>query len=524
MFGTMDTLSLLSILSGYGVSVILLFIYMGERKKRKRMYSEVLEHKWAYRVLQSDITEASQDLYRYRKDFNHIKHYDSLTGLPNGVLFTKDLSALLQKPDSKGDGDANGIGVILINIDNYKNTVNTIGYDHGNQLLILISEYLKAILNEAETGNGDHPHGLYHLGSDKYVILIDHLDGKQDSDNLLTLIENRFDKSFEIGDKLVYITLSIGVAIYPKLPDTNQKHTLSDIINAAEIALHESKKTGKNKYTYYEQRLSQRLLRNTQIEKHLHQALVNNELTVVYQPQINLSNETVAGYEALLRWNNPVLGPVSPSEFIPIAEESLLMDRIGEWVLRHVCQQNKHWLDHGMRKRIAVNISAVQFEQEHFFDTVVDILQETGLPAVLLELEITETALIHSVDRCRVKLKMLQEMGIVLALDDFGTGYSSLNYLRRLPISNLKIDKSFIDDLENGEDAHALLDGMIKLASSLKLNVIAEGVETSEQVEILRAAGCDIVQGYYYSKPVPAAVLDTLYSPSKQDTNIGRLR
>lgn len=412
-----------------------------------------------------------------------LAYYDGLTKLPNKTSFSDKLCEIITSNSKSAK-----FALLFIDIDRFKEINHTLGHHYGDQLLVLITAILQNMIPPACT--------LYRWCGDEFVIIYEDFEDKLPPAKVAENVLAGIRPAFEIDGKKAHITLSIGIALYPE-----DGCTLSDIIKSAEIAMYNSKDSGRNQYAFYTKETHTRLCRKSLIEKHLRTAIENEEFTVLYQPKYSLISREIVGYEALLRWDNEELGQVSPMEFIPVAEESGLILFIGNWVLKTACLQNAQWVQEGICYPVAVNISPMQFEQSNFSEVIQNILRETKLLPQYLELEITETILIKSVEKSIRTIKSVKEVGVGVSLDDFGTGYSCLNYLKLLPINSLKIDKSFIDDLSTCKSSRTILQGIVQLAHTMNLEVIAEGVETANQREILKEIGCDIVQGFYFSKP-----------------------
>jgi EAL domain-containing protein (putative c-di-GMP-specific phosphodiesterase class I) len=309
-----------------------------------------------------------------------------------------------------------------------------------------------------------------------------------------------------IDDYEVALTPSIGIAMYPR-----DGANLTELKKHADVAMYYAKTMGRNGYRFYAESLNENAMRFLKIEGCLRNALNNHEFSLHYQPQVCLKNNKIISVEALLRWESPDLGNVTPSEFIPVAEDSGIINDLGEWVMREACVQGKEWMDAGMQDfKVSVNLSSIQFKRASLLNMIQRALDDSGLPASLLEVELTESAIMNDIDHNIIRLNQIRDMGVAIALDDFGTGYSSLSYLKRFPINTLKIDRSFITTIASDLDDAAIVEAIIALASTLKLTVIAEGVETYEQFEALNRFHCDIIQGFYFSKPVPAEHITTL--------------
>jgi diguanylate cyclase (GGDEF)-like protein/PAS domain S-box-containing protein len=419
--------------------------------------------------------------------------YDSLTKLPNRTLFMNRLNEQLELSNLKNAEGA----VFFIDLDNFKNINDTMGHDYGDKLLMYLAKQFESLIDEKDT--------ICRLGGDEFILLHPYFKESEVeyyAKRLLAL----FNKAFKIDGKQMYITASIGVALYPKDGiDTNT------ILKNADSAMYKAKELGKNRFMLFDPEMYLKLERKTCIERILRTAIENNELSINYQPQYDAQNNEIFGFEALLRLNSKELGFISPLEFIPIAEECGYITKLGQWVLKESCRQSVKWLNAGYKfKSISVNISSVDIQQPDFLENIKEIFQDTGISPNIVELEITETVLMQSLDSSIEILRKLMNMGIRIALDDFGTGYSSLSYLRKIPISTLKIDKSFIDNITSNKKEESIIKNIIQMAHSMDLKVVAEGVETEDQLSILKERKCNYIQGYYFSKPLPASDVEKL--------------
>lgn len=386
---------------------------------------------------------------------------------------------------------------MFLDLDHFKEINDSLGHNFGDMLLIQLAQRLKSILREEDT--------LARLGGDEFIVLLPDIDVSGAAKVAEKLMEN-ISQPFTVEKNELTVTASIGMALYPA--DGLDMETLS---KNADAAMYRAKEEGRNTYSFFTEEMQTVSARNLQLSNALYHALARNELYIVYQPQIFLKTGHIIGAEALIRWQHPEFGTVSPAEFIPIAENNGLILSIGEWVLRSAAAQLKNWLDSGLSPIIvAVNLSAIQFRHPNLPELVTRILDETGLPPEYLELELTEGVAMHNPQAAISIMNNLHKRGIRMSIDDFGTGYSSLSYLKQFKIYKLKIDQSFIRDISIDTGDRAIVDAIIHMAHSLGLQTIAEGVETVEQLDYLRNQGCDEIQGYYYSRPLPSEQFESL--------------
>lgn len=438
--------------------------------------------------------ETMEKLRASEEQIQYLAFYDPLTGLPNRSLFLEKSGAVLAKPMGQRYRGA----TFFVDMDNFKAVNDTIGHAAGDELLKTAAQKIRASMPEYDI--------VARWGGDEFIILQPDIGSVEDAAGTADRILEVFRSAWIVGGHEFYLTASIGISIYPE--DGNDIHIL---LRNAETAMYKAKELNKNNYQFYEEQMNTMVLRKVSMENELRHAVENGEFVVFYQPQIDMKTGKMAGMEALVRWLHPLKGIVAPADFIPVAEETGLIVPIGEFVLKTACGQVKSWMEKGCPPlSIAVNISALQFGQKDFVGKVKEILDEVGLEHHYLELEITESTFIGSMDSTVKILNELREMGIKVSLDDFGTGYSSLNYLRRLPIDRIKIDKSFVDDLRNNPQDDVVNGAIILLAQKMKLEVIAEGIETFEQYVFLRDQNCDLAQGYLFSKPLPAHEMEKL--------------
>ena len=433
----------------------------------------------------ADIAERKQAEERMR----HIAQTDSLTGLPNRLTLQIRLAQLL--PEARRHQWQ--LAVMFIDLDRFKIINDTLGHQVGDELLRDVAIRLSRVVRETDF--------VARLGGDEFVILLPAISGPADAAIIANKIIGALSSSILTGNHELHTSPSIGISIFPD--DGSDGDT---ILKNADTAMYHAKSAGRNNYQFYAAEMNQTASERLDLEHKLRHAISRNELALCFQPQFSADGSHATGVEALIRWHHPTDGMISPIRFIPIAEETGLIVEIGEWVLRTACHEMKKWIDAGLKPvRVAVNVSARQLRRRDFCEVVAGVLAESGLPAELLELEITESSVMENPEEAIEILQRIVRMGVTLAIDDFGTGYSSLAYLKLFPIDHLKIDRSFVADIEVDLNDRAIAFGTIALAHSLGLNVIAEGVETADQLELLRSNGCDEVQGYLFSKPLNSA-------------------
>lgn len=429
---------------------------------------------------------------RTQRHAHNLAYSDALTGLPNRLKFNEYLTQGLQQAGKNG----NALAVLFLDLDRFKFINDTMGHEAGDELLRLIALRLKGCVRTDDC--------VSRLGGDEFTVLLDDLPTPAIAASVAQNICRTVSAPLVLKDQEMVVTASVGISVYP-----NDGQDISSLLRHAETAMYRAKQSGSG-FCYYEPEMESAVSDRLKIENDLRRAIERKEITVFYQPVIAADSGNMVGVEALVRWLHPEQGLVSPAAFIPIAEETGLILPIGEHVLRTACQQIRNWLDMGAGPlHVAVNLSVKQLEQPDLVQIVRNILDDTRLPADALVLEITESVLVN---RERDTLKVLDDLralGISLSIDDFGTGYSSLSYLKHLPADNLKIDRSFIQDIPKDQDAVAIVTGIMALAHSLRLTVIAEGVETAEQQATLTGLKCDCLQGFYFSKPLPAEVIET---------------
>jgi diguanylate cyclase (GGDEF)-like protein/PAS domain S-box-containing protein len=430
-----------------------------------------------------DITERNENAARLRQMATH----DPLTGMPNRAAFMDHLAGAIERADVSEDR----IAVLLINLDNFKSVNDGLGHDVGDQLLISAGKRMeKGLQNKGF---------VTHLGADSYGVIVEEIHTEEDARALANQVLGLIAVPFDIDTNEIFMSASIGIGLYPVIADD---HT--DLMRKVDTAVHHAKDLGRANFQFYTSELSSNVKRRMQIEAGLRSALENDEFTVFYQAKVDLEQRRITGAEALLRWTSPDLGFVSPEEFIPVAEATGLVVPIGDWVLRNACQDAVGWseyTDHPVQ--VAVNLSAMQFLQGDLIADVKSALSDSTLPATRLDLELTESMLVENPDKTIKTLLQLKELGISISMDDFGTGYSSLSYLTKFPLDTLKVDRAFVMNLPDDPDAVAIASAIVSMAHELHLHIVAEGIETDDQMGFLQNLGCHVGQGYLFSKPIP---------------------
>jgi len=428
------------------------------------------------------------------RQITHSAEHDFLTGLPNRMLLNDRIGQAI----AMAQRDLMPVAVLFLDLDGFKHVNDSLGHPIGDKLLQSIAKRLVDCVRASDT--------VSRQGGDEFVVLLSQAEHQEDAATIASRLLRAVAQSHAIGQHDLHITTSIGVSVYPD--DGADAETL---IKNADTAMYQAKENGRQSFQFFKPAMNARAVERQSIEESLRRALERREFALHYQPKISLTTGAITGVEALIRWTHPARGLIAPAQFIPIAEDSGLILPIGNWALRQACTQARAWVDAGLPAvSMAVNVSAVEFRDEGFLDGLSVILSETGLNPNSLELELTETVLMKRVDATATILRILRQRGIRVAVDDFGTGYSSLSYLRKFPIDALKIDQSFVRQITTGGDDVAIVSAVINMARSLKLRVIAEGVETREELEFLQAHRCDEAQGYYFARPMPAGQLASM--------------
>ncbi|GJJ01661.1 hypothetical protein RugamoR64_21990 [Duganella rhizosphaerae] len=436
----------------------------------------------------SDITKAKES----QEKLDHLAHHDPLTALPNRLLFHDRLQHALLRAARDGEQ----LALLFIDLDRFKNVNDTLGHHIGDELLKQVAKALLERLREGDT--------LARLGGDEFIVLLENIENQFGASQVAEKLVQMFEQPFMVAGHELFVTCSVGISVFPE-----DAVDLNMLIRNADVAMYQAKARGRNGYSFYTPSMTGEGVERLRLETFLRRSIEKDEIFLNYQPQVEIDTGRLIGVEALVRWNHPELGLIPPIRFIPLAEDTGFINQLGKWVLEEACRQMMRWQEAGLHvPKMAVNLSAKQFERGSIVNMVADILHETGLAPDRLQLEVTESVIMNTGD-AMVFINDLHSIGVGLAIDDFGTGYSSLAYLKQLPVQTLKIDRSFIKDISTDVNDEAIAIAIIQLGKSMNLSVIAEGVETEEQAAFLLRHGCRLAQGYFYSKPVAAQDLLT---------------
>ena len=484
------------------VAVVLMLMFVGlvrhgyrvalhkEREQNERLQDEI-DHR----------RRVEQELRENEHRFDHMAHHDALTGLANRRLFTAHLDHALATARREGSR----LAVMFLDLDRFKTVNDSLGHETGDKLLVEVSRRLLDAMRQTDT--------LARMGGDEFAVMLERVDDDLQVSNLAERVIKTLEAPIRIGEFELKAGASIGIAVA-----FNDGTTSDELLKNADTAMYRAKENGRGRFEYYMPELNARAQVRLLLESSIARAIDRDELELYYQPQVSLVDGSLHGAEALLRWNHHELGTISPAEFIPIAEESGLIVRIGEWVLHEACRQARRWIDMGHGNfTIAVNLSARQFHDGGLMEKVRAALAASGLPARCLELELTESLIMDHPEESIELLHQFHDLGISTSIDDFGTGYSSLNYLRKFPIHRLKVDRSFVCDIQDPDDAR-IVETIINLAHGLELEVVAEGIEEASQFDFLRQRSCALGQGYLFSPPIPAEAFTRLFiDPQREE-------
>ncbi len=502
-FETYQTL-VISVLSAFVVAWIFIAVLLFYIRRIRRMKKELSDNHEELVQLYEELTASDEEMRQQydeilsinekirigEEKLAYLAYFDSLTGLPNKLSLYENANYIFVPGRGKS-------ALLFIDIDNFKYVNDAMGHAFGDQLIIGVCERIKHL-----AGGGDH---VYRLSGDEFILILENTSGREAAQKFASEILLKFNEEFCILDSNLHISLSIGIVLYPE-----HSTDFEQLLKYADIAMYRAKEKGKKNYVVYDESLNEVFTERVSIEKYLHTALEHDEFEVYYQPQLDLKAKKITGFEALLRWKSPVLGNVSPLKFIQVAEDTHLIIPLGTWVLRKACMFLKQLHDMGHHNlMVSVNVSILQLLQADFYEIVDRVLDEFHLEPASLELEITESIFMESFDSIVTNLEHLSNRKIRIALDDFGKGYSSLNYLKQLPITTLKVDKTFIDNIVD-EKGDTLTGHIVTIGKSMGLCVVAEGVEKQEQLDYLQRHDCDKIQGFLYSRPIREAELISL--------------
>jgi diguanylate cyclase (GGDEF)-like protein len=477
-----------------------------ERDEQLKTYQTELEDRVTMRtreleIANNELATSKEQAEAVAKRMEYHAHHDALTGLPNRILLNDRIRVGL----AQAHRQQNMLALLFLDLDRFKIINDSLGHTIGDQLLRIISQRLKICLREGDT--------VARLGGDEFMVLLPDIRSASDAGKIGTKIIRALTEPFSCHGHELHITTSVGISVYPF--DGSDAETL---VKHADISMYRAKEIGRNKLVYYTAEMNAGSRKKLTLETNLRSALEKQQLHLVYQPKIDITRNTIIGVEALLRWDHPTLGYVSPLDFIPIAEESGLIIPIGEWVVRTAFSQLREWHDAGFDDlTMAVNLSSAQLSRPGLENILDSALANSGISADKVELEVTENVAMRNIASSTITLEKLKNKGMSIAMDDFGTGYSSLGYLRKLPVDTVKIDRSFVSEIPESKDDALIAQTIIAMAHSMNLSLVVEGVENVRQLNFFRQQGCRVVQGYLFSKPVPAA--DILSLLRKQESN-----
>jgi len=440
-----------------------------------------------------------RDLKSSAKRLRYIAYHDVLTGLPNRESFNEYLASFLSLAKRNGTS----LAVLLVDLDRFKRINDTLGHEYGDKLLKLVATKLQQCIRQSDVPArldciAVNEGNLARFGGDEFIILLNQLSNLNDAAVVAKRIIDELSKPLMLDDFEVVVTPSIGISVFPDDADSPV-----NLLKFADIAMYKAKDNGRHTYNFYSDSFDMSSMDRLSLEEDMRQALILGQFELYFQPKIDVNNRCIKGLEALIRWHHPKRGMVSPAEFIPLAEESGLIVKIGEWVLESACQHLQNWQSKGYEMvPVSVNVSGIQFKRTALPNFIADLLEKYQISPTLLEIELTESAIMTDVEDNIIRLNEIKSLGISIAIDDFGTGYSSLSYLKRFPIDELKIDRSFIIDVATNQVDAGIVNSILGLCESLGLKVVAEGVEDMQQLGTLKLMGCSIIQGFLFSKPM----------------------
>lgn len=463
---------------------------------------------WLY--VMSNVRRWKIDQSKHSEELSRLAHYDTLTNIGNRALFHLRLDEAFQKSRETGKP----VGLLLMDIDHFKDINDSLGHDMGDKLLIKVAEEVQRACRETDT--------VVRLGGDEFAVIATNIERKRDCAILGKKILEIFEQPLQLREAEIKTGTSIGLAFFP-----NDAHSAEELLRKADMALYEAKRNGRANLKYFDAAIEIAARNKASMQADLELALAEDQFALHYQPIVDIAKNEVVGTECLLRWHHPIHGLIPPVDFIPIAEQSRLIVGIGEWVLRNACIQQVEWENRGLPSlSVAVNLSAVQFNEQSLISDVSNIMRESNIKRNKLTLEITESTLMETEGDVIAKLHSLKSLGLKLAIDDFGTGYSSLAYLKRFPIQHLKIDREFVKDLPDDSHDVAISRSIIKMAHELQIDVVAEGIENQAQLNFLNEAECNYGQGYHFGKPMPATEFEAWLArfQNKGKTNVRAIK
>ncbi|MEL7564125.1 MAG: EAL domain-containing protein [Dehalobacterium sp.] len=434
--------------------------------------------------LSDSLNELVGNLNTQNTEIRNLAYYDVLTGLPNRVFFNEEVNSLINSY-----GQENKFAIFFLDLDNFKNINDTYGHFMGDEVLVILAQRIKTLIGEKISAS--------RFGGDEFILIIKDIKRKEELNPIVRTVHRIINKPIPIQGEIFYVSVSIGISIYP-----DDAPSLNELLKNADTAMFKSKEEGRGNSKFFHKQMNEIIMAKSDLENKLRSSLTNDEFRLYYQPLYDVESAKIVGFEALLRWVTPELGIVMPDKFIKHIEDTRFVIPLGGWVIKTACRFARRLIDLGYKDmNISVNVSVLQIMKENFVQMVMDAIENAGIPAHIIHLEITESKLMESYDLCIQNILKLKNKGVKFAIDDFGTGYSSLNYLKQLPISTLKIDKSFINDLSS-QKVSSLIEVIIAMAQKMNLLIVAEGVETQEQLDLLKSFGCNIIQGYLLSKPL----------------------